>query len=95
MAALNALVSEAIDVVVQCDRRRGQVKVTEVVAVEDLQASPDSPAFTVTQVFRRDRWDAPLRWTGEVPVRAAPALDDAGHDLHALLEAALPAGFRS
>ncbi len=91
MTALNALVSEAIDVVVHCDRRRGEVKVTEVVAVEDLQAGPESAAFTVTPVFRRDRWEAPLRWTGQLPVRAGQALADAGHDVPALLEAALPA----
>jgi pilus assembly protein CpaF len=91
LPALNALVSEAIDVVVHCDRRHGEVKVTEVVAVEDQQAAPDSAAFTITQLFRRERWEAPLRWTGEVPIRAAPALEDAGYDPRTLLEAALPA----
>jgi pilus assembly protein CpaF len=90
MTALNTLVSEAIDVVVHCARRRGEVKVTEVVAVEDLQAGPAAAAFTVTDVFRRDRWDAPLRWTGTLPLRAEAPLADAGYDLRALLQAAVP-----
>ncbi len=92
MSALNSLVSEAVDLVVHCARREGQVKVTEVVAVEDLQVGPTSTAFTVTELFRRERWDAPLRWSGTLPVRAQPALEDAGYDLRALLSAALPGG---
>jgi len=91
MSALNSLVSEAVDLVVHCARREGQVKVTEVVAVEDLQVGPASTAFTVTELFRRERWDAPLRWSGTLPVRAQPALEDAGYDLPALLSAALSA----
>ncbi len=92
MSALNSLVSEAVDLVVHCARREGQVKVTEVVAVEDLQVGPTSTAFTVTELFRRERWDAPLRWSGTLPVRAQPALEDAGYDLRALRSAALPGG---
>ncbi len=88
LSALNQLVSESVDVVVHCARRRGEVKVTEVVAVEDLQAGVDGTNFTVTEVFTRARWDDPLRWTGNVPVRAARAFDDAGYDLRALLDAA-------
>jgi len=90
MAALNALVSEAIDIVVHCARRFGEVKVTEVIAVEDLQAGPGATNFTVTELFRRDRWDAPLHWTGTLPIRATAALEDAGHDVRALLDAAVP-----
>lgn len=88
LAALNSLVSEAIDVVVHCARRRGEVRVTEVLMVEDLQAGPGSVQFTTTEVFRRNRWDGPLQWTGNIPVRAGRAFDEAGHDLHALLDAA-------
>ena len=88
LSALNQLVSEAVDVVVMCARRRGEVRVTEIIAVEDLQAGPDATAFTATELFTRERWDAPLRWTGQVPVRASRALDDAGFDVRALLEAA-------
>ncbi|MPZ89908.1 MAG: hypothetical protein GEU81_18040, partial [Nitriliruptorales bacterium] len=94
MAALNSLVSEAVDVVVHCARRHGEVKVTEVIAVEDQQAGPSSTAFTVTDIFRRDRWDSPLRWTGNLPVRAAGPIEDAGFDLRDLLEAALPGDSR-
>src|SRR3712207_3359462 len=91
MTALNSLVSEAIDVVVHTSRRSGEVKVTEVICVEDLQAGPASAAFTATEVFRRERWDGPLRWTGNVPVRAAGALEDSGFDVRGLLQAAAPA----
>ena len=75
-----------------CARRHGEVKVTEVIAVEDLQAGPDATAFTVSELFRRERWDAPLRWTGTFPLRAQSFLEDAGYDLRTLLSAALPPG---
>ena len=91
LSALNQLVSEAIDIVVHCARHRGQVRVTEVLAVEDQQAGPQGVQFTVTEVFNRARWDAPLRWTGNLPVRAARAFEEAGYDIRALLEAAGPA----
>ena len=86
MAALNSLVSEAIDVVVHCARRHGEVKVTEVIAVEDLQSGDAASAFTVTPLFERAAWDAPLRWTGNVPSRMLPALADAGYDVRDLLD---------
>ena len=41
-----------------------------VVAVEDLQTGPESSAFTVTELFSRERPDQPLRWTTNVPSRA-------------------------
>jgi pilus assembly protein CpaF len=86
MAALNSLVSEAIDVVVHCARVRGVPRVTEIVAVEDLQARADGTAFTVTEVFRRSRGTAPLSWTGNLPVRLARSFDEADQDLRAILE---------
>jgi pilus assembly protein CpaF len=86
MAALNSLVSEAIDIVVHCARVRGVPSVMEIVAVEDLQTGPDGTAFTVTEVFSRARWDEPLTWTGNVPIRCARAFEEAGQDLHAVLE---------
>ena len=91
LSALNQLVSEAIDIVVHCARRRGRVHVTEVVAVEDQQAGPEGVQFTVTELFSRARWDAPLRWSGNLPVRAARALEEAGYSVRGLLEAAGPA----
>jgi pilus assembly protein CpaF len=87
MAALNSLVSEAVDIVVHCARVRGRPRVTEIVMVEDLQTGPDGTAFTVTELFSRERWDAPLRWTGVLPTRCVRAFEEAGADLRALLEA--------
>ncbi len=86
LSALNSLVSEAVDVVVHCGRVDGTPRVTEVVCVEDLQAGPDATQFTVTEVFRRPRTDAPLRWTGNLPVRAARSLEEAGYDVRTLLD---------
>jgi pilus assembly protein CpaF len=87
LTALNSLVSEAIDVVVHCSRVRGRPRVTEIVAVEDLQTGPEGAAFTVTEVFGRPRWDAPLRWTGNLPTRCARAFEEAGVDLRRVLGA--------
>jgi len=85
LGALNALVSESIDLVVQCARSHGGPQVTEVVAVEDLVGGVDATQFTVTPLFRRGGPDQALRWTGELPVRLGRALADAGHDLRRLL----------
>jgi len=85
LAALNALVTEAVDVVVHCARIDGRVQVTEVVAVEDLQGGAEASSFTVTEVFRRVRSSGPLEWTGNVPVRLARPLEQAGYDVRALL----------
>ncbi|HWW52572.1 MAG TPA: ATPase, T2SS/T4P/T4SS family, partial [Acidimicrobiales bacterium] len=86
MTALNSLVSEAVDLVVHCARVRGVPQVTEVVAVEDLQTGPESSAFTVTELFSRERPDQPLRWTTNVPSRVGRALQAAGYNLRALLD---------
>jgi pilus assembly protein CpaF len=91
LSALNQLVSEAVDIVVHCTRHRGRVQVTEVVAVEDQQAGPEGVRFTVTELFSRARWDEPLRWSGNLPVRAARAFEEAGYPVRDLLEAAGPA----
>ncbi len=87
LSALNTLVSEAVDVVVHCARVRGVPRVTEIVAVEDLQTGSEGTAFTVTELFSRPRSDAPLRWSGQLPVRLARAFAaaDAGIDLRDLL----------
>lgn len=87
MAALNALVSEAVDIVVHCARVRGVPRVTEIVAVEDLQTGAEGTTFTVTELFSRARWDAPLSWTGNLPVRSGRAFDEAGTDVRAILDA--------
>ncbi|MGI9120636.1 MAG: ATPase, T2SS/T4P/T4SS family [Acidimicrobiales bacterium] len=92
MAALNSLVSEAIDVVVHCARSGGQPRITEIVAVEDLQTGPEGTAFTVTELFSRARLDAPLRWTGNLPIRCQRAFEEVDVDLRALLDSESPGG---
>jgi hypothetical protein len=79
-------VSEAIDVVVHCSRVGGKVRVTEVVAVEELQVGPDATQFTVTELFVRPAVDEPLMWTGILPVRAARPLSEAGYNVRTLLD---------
>lgn len=86
MSALNALVSESIDVVVHCSRRDDVPQVTEVIAVEDLQTGRDATNFTVTDLFSRPRHGEPLRWTGNIPARLARPLERAGFDIRALLD---------
>jgi pilus assembly protein CpaF len=93
LGALNTLVSESIDVVVHCTRTALGPRVMEVVMVEDLQGGLDATQFTVTEVFRRPGPDQPLAWTGDVPVRAARALADAGHDVRRLLDDRVDTGF--
>jgi pilus assembly protein CpaF len=88
MAALNDLVTEAVDVVVHCARTRGRPRVTEIITVEELQTGPDATSFTTTEVFSRSRFDAPLTWTGNLPIRSRRAFEEAGVDLRALLDAA-------
>lgn len=86
MSALNSLVSESLDLVVHCARTPAGLRVTEIVAVEDLQASPDATQFTVASLFSRPRHDRPLEWTGELPSRAGRALREAGFDVRELLD---------
>jgi pilus assembly protein CpaF len=83
--ALSALVSEAVDVVVHCARTDSELRVTEVLAVEDLQVGPGNVAFTTTTVFSRARLGDPLRWSGSLPVRAARALELHSYDVRTLV----------
>jgi pilus assembly protein CpaF len=86
MMALNALVTEAIDVVVHSSRVDGVPQVDEVIAVEDQQTGDGAATFTVTELFRRERPGAPLAWTGAVPVRCARPLAAAGYDVRDVLD---------
>ena len=86
LSALNALVSESIDIVVHCGRVAGTPRVLEVVAVEDLLTAHESPAFTATDLFTTARADGPLTWTGNLPTRASRLLERAGFDVRALLD---------
>jgi pilus assembly protein CpaF len=95
LGALNSLVSESIDVVVQCSRTPVGPRVTEVVAVEDLAGGAESTQFTVTELFRRSGPGTRLAWTGEVPVRLTRHLADAGIDGRSLLAGEGDASLRS
>ena len=86
MVALNSLVTEAVDIVVHSSRVDGIPQVNEVIAVEEQQTSEGGTAFTVTELFSRATPDAPLAWTGNVPVRCARALTAAGYDVRELLD---------
>jgi pilus assembly protein CpaF len=85
VAALNSLVSEAVDLVVHTERGATGPRVTSILAVEDLTAGPDAVHFTTTEVFARQRSDAELAWTGMLPLRAGRRLEQAGVDLRHLL----------
>ena len=84
VTALSALVSEAVDVVVHCARQGSEIRVTEVLAVEDLQVASGTVSFTTTSVFSRARFTDPLTWTGNLPVRASRALELCGYDVRSL-----------
>ncbi len=87
ISALNTLVSESIDVVVHSIRTPDGPRVSSVLAVEDLTGPADSTQFTTTEVFRRNRPDEPLTWTGQMPARLSRALADAGYDIRDLVDA--------
>ena len=78
MTALNALVSESIDVVVHLDRTGDGIEVTSIVAVEDLAGPAAGTAFTTTEVFARTGPAGPAAWTGEIPTRLGSALEREG-----------------
>ena len=84
VSALSALVSEAVDLVVHCARQGPDIRVTEVLAVEDLQVASGTVSFTTTPVFSRARFGDPLTWTGNLPVRATRALELCGYDVRSL-----------
>jgi len=86
MSALNSLVSEAIDIVVHCARGSEGPRVMTVLAVEDLTSAADSTQFTTTELFTRQGYEQPLRWTGNFPSRSLPRFADGGTDLHELLQ---------
>lgn len=87
MTALNALVSEAIDLVVHATRVDGVPRVAEVIAVEHQQGGADATAFTTTQVFERDHAGR-LIWSGQVPQRLADLFASSGVQIRDLLDGA-------
>ena len=85
MSALNSLVSEAIDVVVHCVRTPDGPRVSTVLCVEDNTSGAESTSFTATDIYTRPGTDARLRWTGNLPSRAARAFAEAGFEIRDLL----------
>jgi pilus assembly protein CpaF len=85
LAALNALVSEAVDLVVHTERTSEGPRVTSVLAVEELAGGSDAVHFTTTELFSRRGPDGPLRPTGQLPIRVGDELARHGVDLRRLL----------
>ncbi len=83
LPALNALVADAVDLVVHTERGPAGPVVTSVLAVEDQVSGADSVTFTCTEVFART--GGSLHWTGLHPSRVADRLERRGVDVHALL----------
>lgn len=86
VAALNSLVTEAVDVVVHQQRVGGRPVVTEIACVEDLAGGSAATQFTVTPVFDRPAPDAPLVWTGAVPSRLRRDFERIGMDVVDVLD---------
>jgi pilus assembly protein CpaF len=86
LPALNALVSDAVDLVVHTERTPAGPRVTSIVALEDQVAGAEAVTFTCTDVFRRDA--AGLEWTGLHPVRAGERLARRGLDCRSVLAGA-------
>lgn len=87
MSALNSLVSEAIDLVVHCVRTPNGPRIGSIVAVEELVGGHDGTTFTASDVFVRESLDAPLCWSGIVPVRLDQAFAANGLNLRSVLGA--------
>lgn len=90
MAALNDLVSQAVDVVVHTVRTPDGPRVNQIACVEDLTATATSTAFTMTEVFKRSPHSGRLEWTGQVPQRAGEDMAAAGIDITSVLPHSTP-----
>ncbi len=93
MAALNDLVSQAVDVVVHTVRTPQGPRVNQIACVEDLTVEAGSTSFTMTEVFKRSLQTGRLEWTGQIPQRAAEVMANSGIDIRTVLpqEAHMPA----
>ena len=92
ISALNSLVSESIDVVVHAVRTPQGPRVSSILAVDDLTGPSDATQFTTTEVFRRERPDGPLVWTGQIPSRLSRSFGEAGFDIRSLVDTTSGAG---
>jgi pilus assembly protein CpaF len=88
MSALNSLISEAVDIVVYCERTADGLRVSEILALEESTAGADSVMFTTTDVFRRNDPTGPLVSTGQIPSRLSKMMERKGFDPRRLIEAA-------
>lgn len=93
MAALNDLVSQAVDLVVHTVRTPQGPRVNQIACVEDLTVEAGGTSFTLTEVFKRSIHTGRLEWTGHIPQRATEAMANAGIDIRTVLphEAPMPA----
>ncbi len=85
MNALNNLVTEAIDLVVHCERTPTGPQVSEIIAVEELAGDASGAAFTTTPIFARRSPTEALEWSGMVPSRLGDSLARVGIDLAEVL----------
>ncbi len=85
ISALQGLISESVDVVIQCERTPDGPRIMEVIAVEEHQGAAEAMAFTTTELLRRAHGSAELQWSGHVPVRLTRLFESRGIDLVELL----------
>ena len=85
ISALHGLISESVDVVIQCERTSEGPRIMEVIAVEEHQGAADGMAFTTTELLRRPHAGAELHWSGHVPVRLARLFESRGINIVELL----------
>jgi pilus assembly protein CpaF len=85
LSALQGLISESVDIVVQCERTSEGPRIMEIIAVEEHQGGAETTAFTTTELLRRPHATADLQWTGQVPVRLSRMFETRGLDVVALL----------
>jgi pilus assembly protein CpaF len=85
LSALQGLISESVDIVVQCERTAEGPRIMEIIAVEEHQGGAETTAFTTTELLRRPHAAAELQWTGQVPVRLTRLFEARGLDVVALL----------
>lgn len=85
ISALNALVSDSVDLVVHTERGASGPAVTSILALEDQAGGAEAVNLTTTEVFSRDTHGS-LKWSGLVPARLRERMATRGEDLMAMLD---------
>jgi pilus assembly protein CpaF len=85
LSALNALVSDAVDLVVHVERGPNGPQVTSILAVEELAAGMDAVNLTTTEVFARENPGAELLASGLLPTRTGERMQRRGEDIRSVL----------